>query len=135
MGWTDLSGEYNFGDRVPAIEIMQLHDNFTAVCSGEATTPKFKNKALAHGPAIGKNAPKTTVNSEARFDLQFDLGVPINVGSLSFFPSIITEIPNTVSSHHFSFCMAFSAGSISVITYTITNSTNGTYKAARNLEY
>lgn len=135
MSWTDLAGEFNFGDGVPAAEINQLHDNFTAVCSGEASTPKFNNKAMSHGPAIGENAPVTAVNSMMRnAALQ---GHVFDTRSFSFFPNITVAVNNTNNnSSYLTFSDCRSVGSVvAFVNMLAADSGEQTFFASRALEY
>lgn len=137
MTWQDLSGEFNFGDTVSAAEINALHANFTAICSGDASSPKFKNRALAQGPAVGKNGPKTSVNSESDGRSGAGLGGerPVNVGSFSFFPCLLMKGGSFANSQYLSFTAASAPGSVAVVQATGNESSAPTLKASRILEY
>jgi hypothetical protein len=133
MAWTDLSAEFYFGDRVFETKIKQIHDNFTAVCSGSSSTPKFKNRAFSHGPAVGKNAVKTLMSSLDVGSVTLNVEENFNVGSFAFFPSIRTNFMQTCV--HLSFAMCVSPSSIVIAVYAPVNSTKHIFIGTRNLDY
>lgn len=62
MSYTDVSANFAFGLRVFAANVKIIHDNYTAVASGDSGSPKFQRLALARGPAIGVNNPVISVS-------------------------------------------------------------------------